>query len=115
MHEASLIVGTASLATSLTLFCALLILPRLYWDIHSLHGEVVSAVEQFKAETDHSWEQLMDLQLAHTPLSQPKENPLTRREKRFAKLPDFCQCDSMPQCPPGVPGPPGSPGEPGSE
>lgn len=72
-------------------------------------------MSEIQEETDLSWVQLMDVQLAFTPPSKPKENPLTRREKRFAELPDHCQCDAMPQCPQGPPGPPGAPGEPGSE
>lgn len=57
----------------------------------------------------------MDVQIRHTAPSRPLENPLLRRDKRFTKLPDWCQCDSAPQCPPGPPGPQGAPGAPGSE
>uniref|UniRef100_A0A1I7UTU1 Col_cuticle_N domain-containing protein n=1 Tax=Caenorhabditis tropicalis TaxID=1561998 RepID=A0A1I7UTU1_9PELO len=88
--------------------------PQIYWEMNELQVEVVGVVESFKVETDSLWIDLMDVQIKHSAPSRPLENPLLRRDKRFAKLPDWCQCDSAPQCPPGPPGPQGAPGTPGS-
>ncbi|CAJ0930893.1 unnamed protein product, partial [Mesorhabditis belari] len=109
-----LVVGASTAVSVLSLLLALSILPSLYTEINSLKDEVFDAVNTFKDSTDGSWVELMDIQLGVTPPSKPKENPLLRREKRFAELPDWCQCNAMPQCPPGPPGPPGAPGEAGS-
>ena len=48
MKESSIVVGVASLTATLSLLCALLVLPQLYWELHALREEVVGAVEQFK-------------------------------------------------------------------
>ncbi|PAV89742.1 hypothetical protein WR25_11213 [Diploscapter pachys] len=105
-EQHQIIVSLSCLASLGALLGLILTLPSLYMEMNDLRDEVVVAVEKFKVDTNSMWIDLMDIQVVHAPPSKPKENPLLRREKRFAELPDWCQCNAMPQCPPG-PGPPG--------
>lgn len=76
---------------------------------------MLDSVAVFRQETDLAWIDMMDIQIAVSPPSQPRKNPLESifRQKRqdFRGLPAWCVCEPpKPRCPPGPPGPPGRPG-----
>ncbi|GMR61118.1 hypothetical protein PMAYCL1PPCAC_31313, partial [Pristionchus mayeri] len=115
MNEYQLLIGGSALLSTSVFLVAISLIPSIYNEMHSLHDEVFDAVAVFKAETDDSWNELMSVQISFTPPSPVPSNPLlSRRSKRFAGLPDYCQCEPITRCAPGPPGPPGTPGHPGT-
>jgi hypothetical protein len=65
-------------------------------------------------DTDSAWIDLMDLQMAVTPLSKLRENPFQSIFRPKRKVGSHCGCKARNvHCPPGPPGPPGTPGFPG--
>nr|CAR63562.1 putative COLlagen [Angiostrongylus cantonensis] len=114
-------VAVASLCSLLAISACIVAFLSLYREINDVHNMVIDSVGVFRVETDSSWTNLIDIQLALIPPSQARLNPFTSifRQKR-QQLPSWCHCEPLritclprPPGPPGLPGQPGSPGPPG--
>ncbi|KIH57253.1 nematode cuticle collagen domain protein [Ancylostoma duodenale] len=116
MLEDKVIVGAASVCSLLAIGACLAVLPSLYYEINEVHDQVLDSVAMFRIETDSAWIDMMDIQVAVSPPSKPRENPFQsifrRKRQDFSGLPAWCVCEpKKPVCPPGPPGPPGHPGQ----
>ncbi|XGW23974.1 hypothetical protein V3C99_005853 [Haemonchus contortus] len=110
------VIGFATVCSILATAVCLLVISSLYDEITQVHDLVLDAVATFRVQTDSAWVEMMDVQIAVTPPSRPRQNPFNSifRSKRQG-LPPWCVCE-VPRitCPPGPPGPPGQPGQPGN-
>lgn len=117
MFEDKLLVGIASVGSTLAICACLIVIPSLVATINELHNEVLDGVAVFKSETDAAWTDIMDVQITVSPPSAPRQNPFNsvlRQKRQYPSLPAHCQCEpTKPTCPPGPPGPPGAKGTPG--
>ncbi|RCN25863.1 nematode cuticle collagen domain protein [Ancylostoma caninum] len=114
MHDEKVIVSIASTCSLIATIVYLVVAQRLYDTIHQTYDDVIDGVTVFRVETDTVWSEIMDMQTALMPPSEPRENPFESffRSKRQARgLPAWCHCEPLkPRCRPGPPGPPGPPG-----
>ncbi|VDM80918.1 unnamed protein product [Strongylus vulgaris] len=119
---AAKIIAPSAIITLLVFSC------EIYTDINALVTLLSSEIEIFKVETDQSWKELLDVQIAVTPPRRKRSSQdvfadlgilhrLKARQSQSvlqSQLPPFCQCETQrPRCPPGPRGPPGAPGAPG--
>ncbi|VDM39166.1 unnamed protein product [Toxocara canis] len=116
MHEEKIVVGMAAACSTFAIIACLIVVQSIYKTINEVHDEVIDGVQVFCVETHSAWTEMMDIQLAVSPPSKPRENPFNSifRSKcqNFAGLPSWCQCEPVRvTCPPGLPGPPGPPGQ----
>ncbi|EYB90257.1 hypothetical protein Y032_0222g2631 [Ancylostoma ceylanicum] len=112
------VVAVSSFFSILAIAACLIVLPSLYKEINEVHNMVLDSVAVFRVETDSAWAEMMDVQIAVTPPSKPRQNPFNsifRPKRQFSGLPEWCHCEPLRiTCPPGPPGPPGQPGQPGN-
>ncbi|CAK5126320.1 unnamed protein product [Meloidogyne enterolobii] len=121
MQETKVVLGIACLSSFLAVFATLVVIPQLYLQINEIN------VRAFRVNTDSAWNELMDLQIATTPLSKAKSQSFQSLFRVKRQLPDYCICQplqltSFPcpapryecqRCPAGPPGLPGKQGPPG--
>ncbi|VDL67410.1 unnamed protein product, partial [Nippostrongylus brasiliensis] len=110
MREERLVVTVASATSLFAVAVCVAVLPALYSEIDNVHNEILDAVAVFRVETDSAWLDMMDVQIAVSPPSRPRQNPFNSvfriKRQRYGGLPNYCQCELLkPICRPGPPGP----------
>uniref|UniRef100_A0AC35GW64 Nematode cuticle collagen N-terminal domain-containing protein n=1 Tax=Panagrolaimus sp. PS1159 TaxID=55785 RepID=A0AC35GW64_9BILA len=62
MSESKVVVGIASVCSTVALVACLIVVPQLYVTINEMNERVQDGVQVFRADTDNAWTQLMEVQ-----------------------------------------------------
>ena len=92
MQETRLVIGIACGCSLLALLATAYFVPNLCGQLNEIQMRVHDGVQAFRVDTDSAWNDLMELQVAITPPSKPRQNPFQSIFRGKRQLPDHCVC-----------------------